>query len=331
MSTEITGQKLTVTVGEKMTLHPKFIDGYAVLTSVEWTIPGTIVKNYTDGATKAEKKEIEASDKKLLYISFYWVDGGDGRVVEAKCKYWSWKDGVTNKTVTATFDVKAPKLDNFNATTSTVGLDPPASPTSIRFGKASVINPGIKWDWKVTVPSTVDGHIKDVQTLQTITKQTTGAGIKQVFTISGTKVPPTHVQLDTTNPYSYPGDFHATKGFPQKVSAGNSYVDNYTLDSPGSPLVGLRQYRNDRFKYYIMYKPDKPDAIWIPIAKAEWYWTGEAVEIPMPVLSGSPPTITISKKWILTSGAGGITSAGASTTEFPEYQSSVVNNQWENE
>jgi hypothetical protein len=272
MAVEITGHTAEVAVGQKIRLGVKYTKEWGILKSVEWVIPGVIVKDYTWNQNKAEVKEIKAADKKKFTIEFYWVDGADGRKVEAKCVFTSTGKDI-NKTISATFDVKAPKLDKFDAATDVVGLKPSGSPTYLRFG---ISKAGIKWNWKVTVPGTVDGYLKDVQTIKTITKQTRSDGKKQVWTISGTKVPPTHVQLDTDNPYSLPGDFHATKGFPKKVSAGASYRDDYSLDSPGNPLAGKRQFVHDKFKYYIMYKPDEPDAIWVPVAKAEWHWKGEA-------------------------------------------------------
>jgi len=321
MAVEITGQKAEVSVGEKITLGVKYTKEWGILKSVEWTIPGKIVKDYKDNQTSGKVTEIKEADKKStkkFTIDFYWVDGGDGRVVEAKCVFTSaGKD--TNKTISATFDVKAPKLDNdkFNATTDVVDLVPPAAPSSLKFG---VTKAGIKWDWKVTLPSTVDGYVKDVQTIKTITKQTTTGGTKQVWTISGTKVPPADMQLDTSNPYRLPGDFGAPHGFPKKLSAGITYSDNYSVDSPRTPLAGAKRvFTHDQFKYYIMYKPDKPNAIWVPIAKAEWYWKGEAA------------FGTGTGKWKLVSKGGGITSSGASTKEFPKYDSNVKYNKWENE
>lgn len=315
MTVEITGQSGTVSVGEKMSQKVTFSKEWGVLKSVEWTIPGQIVKGYTDSQTKAKVTKIEESDKKKNPIHFHWVDGGNGRKVEAKCVFTS-KGTDKNKTVSATFDVKAPTLDKFNATTDLVGLDPTSSPTKLRFG---INKEGIKWDWKITVPSISDGYVKDVQTVRVVRKRTTTAAKKQVWTISGTKVPPPE-QLDTDNPYSLPGEYPPCPGFPKKVTAGNSFSDNSTFDSPGTPLAGTKMKSfDDKFKYYIMYKPDKTDAIWVPVGKSEWYCKGKAT------LNDS------TGKWSLSSQGGGISSAGVKTTGFPQYTSNAKYNVWQDE
>ena len=62
MPTELTGQTVTISVGEINDLIVKYRTRWGVLKSVSWTIPGRIVKNYRDGARKAELEQI---DRKL--------------------------------------------------------------------------------------------------------------------------------------------------------------------------------------------------------------------------------------------------------------------------
>jgi hypothetical protein len=315
MAVEITGGKKEKTVGEKIELKVNYTKEWGVLKSVEWTIPGTVVRNYTDNATKAEVTQLpDADKKKLTPLVFYWVDGADGRKVEAKCVFTSaGKD--TDKTLSATFDVKAPAASPFSGTVDTVGLDPAAAPTYLKFG---IAKEGIKWDWKITVPSTHDGWVKDVQTVQVKRKRTTAAGKKQVWTIPGTKVPPPSDQLDTDNPYSLAGDYPPCPGFPQKVSAGGSFSDKSTFDSPATPLPGMKaKSLDDTFQYFLMYKPDTPDAIWVPIAKAGWHCKGSA-------------TVDAAGTWTI-SGAGTGGGAGAATTDFPLFTSNAKLNTWEDE
>lgn len=316
MAIEITGSKSEVCVGEKISLGVKYTKEWGALKSVEWSIPGTCVKNYTDGQTTATVTKIVDADKKRFTIDFYWVDGANGRVVEAKCVFTSNGKDV-NKTISATFDVKAPTLDSFSATTDSVGLDPPSAPAYLRFGISN--KRGIKWNWKVTVPTRCDGYIKDVQTVKCVLKDTPISGNKQVFTISGLKVPPPSEQLDTDNPYSLPGDYPPCPGFPKKISAGGSFSDISTFDSPSISLAGGKERSFDHtFKYYLMYKPDTPDAIWVPIWKADWYCKGVA-------------KLDSSGNWTVSGNSGRVSAAGSATTEFPEYASNAKSNTWQNE
>ena len=116
--------------------------------------------------------------------------------------------------------------------------------------------------------------------------------------------------LDTDNPYSLPGDYPPCPGFPTAVTAGGSFSDTSTFDSPSNPLAGFTHVTIDRwFRYYLMYKPDKPDAIWVPVGKAEWKCVGTAD------LNAATGT------WSLTGASSGITAPGVVTTEFPTYTS----------
>jgi hypothetical protein len=311
--------KQTKRVGEKIVLVVRIKSGSCGIGDVLWTLPGAIVKDYQDNSTTAKVTLMDPADKTKTSIAFYWVDGADGRNVSVSC-VCTGSGANTNKSTTATFDVKAPTLDKFDSVTATVQFDDAAAPAWVRFGVTTggiITTSGIKWNWKVTVPTGVDGFLKDVQTIQDITKRT-ASGKKQVWTFAGTKVPPTHVQLDTTNPYSMPGDFHATKGFPQKVTAGTSYTDDYTSDSPGTPLAGTTAKSvHDTFRYFIMYKPDTVDAIWVPVAVADWSWEAEAT--------------SAAGAWTLVAKNSSTNPSGSVTTTFPEYKSNVSTNVWQDE
>lgn len=312
MAVEITGGSGEVTVGQKIKLGVKFTQSWGMLQSVEWTIPGVYVRNYDgDGTMKAKKTDVPPEALKKPTIEFHWVDGGAGRAVKAKCVFKSLTGTETTKEISATFDVKAPVMDKFAATTDRVRLRPapPAATQRISFGDP-VIQHGIRWDWKITVPSTHDGWVKDVQTIKIDNVAVTTAGVRMVRAVPGTTKTSPDYHLDTDNPYSLPNDYPPCPGFPHKVAKGASFADTSTIDTPSNPVQGNKYLKIDRdFRYYVMYKPDTPEAIWVPVAKAEWNCHGEA--------NLDPAT----GKWSLTGTSGGITSAGAPTTEFPEFTS----------
>jgi hypothetical protein len=315
MIVEITGQTGDVCVGEKIRLGIRYTYRWGHLKSVKWTIPGTIVKNYEDGNTTATVTKITDGDKTQRNIDFYWVDSADGRTVQAECVFTSlFKD--VKKTVSATFNVKAPTLNKFDSNIDDVRL----LPNGVELGNSSV-NPhvqGIKWDWKITVPAISDAEVKDVQTVIT-KRKVSGYGQSAVFAFPGTKAFPDHLQLDTTNPYCLVSDFFmgSNKGFPKAVSAGSSYTCQYAGDSPNQE-GGEEITIHDSFEYYIMYKPTKVNAIWVPVAVASWFWKANAKKI-----SGS---------WTLVSkGKPPNNPQGATTTKFPEYKSNAGNNVYEQE
>lgn len=95
---------------------------------------------------------------------------------------------------------------------------------------------------------------------------------------------------------------------PAKVKPGGTLRNNKTWDSPHTYLDPLDEKVavNDPFKYYILFKPDTPHAIWVPVAKAEWFWSATAEKS--------------AKGWRLTDAGGKVTSKGAPTTDFPSYK-----------
>jgi hypothetical protein len=298
---EITGTTQTKRVGERIqiTLLGK---GGCAPSGISWTIPGIVVKDYQDNNTTATVTP--ANNTTTPTIKFYWVDGAEGRAVSVSCTCAN----AGTKTASVTYNVRAPTLEKFDSQTDAVGFDDAASPSQIQFGMGN--NAGITWDWTVTVPAGVDGWIKDVQTIVTRRRQS-----GKIWTVPGTKVVPPNPQLDVVNPYTQPPVFRIE--FPVKVTAGKSYSDNVTMDQPSLPLLGSSTAAEDSFSYYLMYKPDTPNAIWVPIAKAEWYWKGQAV--------------LIGATWTLAVRDAPSNPSGDETTRFPEYTSNVSNNTWQDE
>ncbi|MFZ0131685.1 MAG: serine hydrolase, partial [Desulfobacterales bacterium] len=104
----------------------------------------------------------------------------------------------------------------------------------------------------------------------------------------------------------------------EKREAGTSFIGS-TEDNPetGLPSVARAISINDRFIYYIMFKPatDKPqDAIWVPVAKAEWFWKVTAKQLD--------------KKWGLLQTKMQPT-IEKRTVKFPIYESYAGENEWQ--
>lgn len=257
MTIEITGQKGTVSVGEFIFVEVKYTEGHGICKSVEWTIPGKIVKGYTASFASGKVTEVPKADRKTSFfhhISFYWVDGGDGRVVEAKCVFTSaGKD--TNKTISATFDVKRPKMKSFTSKTGSV---------KIESGKLGFFGPGINWTAKVKPNGAAPGKIAFIQRINPHRVWTPG----KKWTSSGKFV------LDGAAGKTE--IFYAQKTVP--LSGSDATLESN--DSPTNPLSAfpnaLKNTGEDKFELYLMYKSNKSSSIWVPLGLLRWDWKGEA-------------------------------------------------------
>lgn len=303
----ISGKK-TVAVGQRIILKVRPKDSSCSLLKFSWTIPGTRVKGYTDGSTSAKVSLLEVSDTLRSNVSFHWVDGATSRTVKVKCECVC---GSTTSTVSASvdFEVQAPTLDRLKSTTGAIKIDTTKSPSWVRYR----FNLGIAWDWKITVPKACGGEVKDVQIINAIREYETTSGDKYVFTIKGMNKAPGQFQLDTTNPYITPADV-PKGGFPQKVGAGKSYECNYGNDSPGQVLPPSQRAVtiHDIFRYFVMYKPDTGNAIWVPVGALDWFWKA---------------TVKLEKTgWTIVSSENNKNPSGSKTTEFPLYSSNVAHN-----
>ena len=272
MSLEISGKTGAVSVGEKISLGVKYTVDCGVLKSVEWEIPGKTVKEYKADFVEGKVIEIKDDDKKRFTINFYWVDGADGRTVNAKCVFTSsGKD--MNKTISATFDVKRPKMKSYSSKTGSVKIE------SDKFG---LLGPGITWIAKVEPNSAATGEIAFIQRINPHRVWTPG----KKWTSSGNFV------LDGA-----PGKteiFYAQKRIP--LSGGEAKLESN--DSPSNPLssfpTALETTGKDKFEIYLMYRPSGVDSIWVPLGVLLWDWEGVAkratVTNPWVVQASTPPS-----------------------------------------
>jgi hypothetical protein len=149
-----------VAVGQRVELDLTKTPFAAKLDKVSWIIPGRVVRGY-DGTVRDSKLfELTNADLEQPKISFFWVDAADGRTVQARIRT---KSGVNEEFVTV-FDVKGPRVNHLTGETNLTRIEKRAGLTGMRLGTL-IVAPGIKWNWKITMPSTHAGYIKDVQTV----------------------------------------------------------------------------------------------------------------------------------------------------------------------
>ena len=346
-----------VAIGEEIVLD---LTSVASIATVRWTVPGTVVKYYVGNTENTQLRLLSKSDLEKPRLIFHWVDAGDNREVKARITYNHWFGPVTTESVLATFDVKAPTLDCFCAQTTKPMLLHRGHTWKISFGDKSR-GAGINWDWKVTMHKNHGGFLKDIQTVKQGRKklQLLRRGDPKTRTIVY-RHPKKDVdwQLDQDPregrlpKQGEPEAAFSTPGFfgielPTKVEAGQTLRNNDTWDAPSSVLMPLDKSISvdESFKYYILYKPDKPKAIWVPIAKAEWFWQAEAIQRGDKswVFRGKPKGGIRSPNGVLDNckcppnpnvgppakGAPPYKAVpNAATMEFPQYKANVVLNGW---
>jgi hypothetical protein len=304
-----------VAVGQRVDLDLATTAFAAKLDTVRWTIPGRAVRGYDGTVREAKLFELTDADLERPKISFFWVDAADGRTVRARIRT---KSGADEEFVVV-FDVKGPRVNPFAAKVGVTRIEKRAGLTGMRFGKL-IDAPGVKWNWTITMPSNLPGYIKDVQTVlidrsNVLFLKPGGKETRKLVWRHPSKTG-LHVQLDghSDNQAAYtPGLYEP------KIGAGESFVNNGTSDSPHAelPALGKTVSVNDQFTYFIMFKPatDKAqDAIWVPVAKATWFWKATANHF--------------GKKWVVRPSKM-TPSMDMSTTEFPMYETNGFDNEWQ--
>jgi len=307
-----------VAVGQRVELDLANTAFAAKLDKVKWTIPGRVVRGYDGTVRDAKLFELTDADLARPKISFFWVDAADGMTVRARIRT---KSGADEEFV-AVFNVKGPRMESFTAKTGVTHIEKKrAGLTGMRFGKPREA-PGIKWKWKITMPPNHVGHVKDVQTVLNDRYQilflTPGGRETRKLVYRHPKKTDPHVQLDG---HSDDQAAYTAGLFEPKRGAGESFTNQGgTEDSPHTelPPLGKTIAVNDQFTYYIMFKPatnKAHDAIWVPVAKARWFWKATAKQQ--------------GKKWALSPPAKMKPSIDKATTDFPIYETNAFENEWQ--
>ena len=315
-----------VVVGQRIELDLAKSGFGAGLEQVRWTIPGTVVSSYEGTVNETRLVDLTNADLERPKISFFWVDAGKARTVQAKIRLKSGEE----KQFTKVFDVEGPLMDSFTGDPGETRIEKAHATLQMQFGKPRDV-PGIKWKWKITMPPHHAGFIKDIQTVlidrTRIELVEQGKSKTHRVVRRNPSKPKPHVQLDISSdnaqteidPKAEP---IYTDGLSEtKREAGQSFDNGGgNQDSPGTGLTPLVKSAsvNDQFTYYIMFKPvtDNPrDAIWVPVAKAKWFWKATATQI--------------GGRWRLGKSQKMKPGIDMTTVEFPQYQSNVSENRWQ--
>lgn len=312
-------------VGEKISMASLLPNSLPVK-KVNWNIGSGAIKYYFNTMTEGTVDLLIASDKNRLNLDFFWIEGG-AKVVMAVIEY---EVAGVHFTLNYQWDfyVDAPKLIRLEAKISKVNLRNKKRLWFLEFKEQLTklkSNPGIEWDWEVEMPKTSDGFVKDLQTVKPggrIKEQLIEGSKKTRKLIRGSDKGALDIVDDNPvegKPGREPTYDIGLFSFPPKTVAGKSEAQTGIHDSPADTLEPLDQHFTvkEDFKYFLLFKPDKPGAIWVPIAKAEWFWQADAIKKDGVWKFKIPPSPT-----------GGLSRKGEPTTEFPLYKGNGANHVW---
>ena len=317
----------------------------SLVRSVRWTVPGTAVKNWEATMSPIERAHgtvtpLTSPDMSKRDIAFYWVDGGEGRQVSAECVVYSAALLKSFPLVIQwTFDVRRPwaklcrsadptlrgksRIGNSRATTRKqefleyTGAPRLSRPT--RIGSVPRLA-GIAWDWEVRMPRTkAGGNIKDFQTLWgyvTMTEPKVGGGARRwVWRRRGKDLrsrpgfdPPKGSLVADVVPqpdeprYGPEFPWPLTPGATESGGAAGADAPDRLLSPRWSSLSV-----NYLFEYWLLFKPRTPDAIWVPLVKAQWRWKATAIRVK--------------GRWrVIDGGSGAVSPCGSTTVDFPVFE-----------
>ena len=175
-ATDITGQTQNVIVGQQISLTSVVPLSGNTITSQSWTIPGTIVGGYAPSANSAAAPA--SVNTTVGSVTFYWVDGADGRQVTYSA---TLNDGKMYKAVT-TFNVKRP-TGSMSATaepSSAIVIGTVQTFLAYEYGTATAGNSGVHLVNNYSIPTGFSGSFEWAQVVTSSTvNRTSTTGVSQ--------------------------------------------------------------------------------------------------------------------------------------------------------
>ena len=272
----ITGSTIVKMVGNKIRLGLQSRPPGQPVTNPQWTIPGTIRKNYIQSINPILGKEtpIDPADLQAANIDFFWIDKDEPNGAENVSVTATVAGAPMNANVT--FTIQRPTVDHFTAVTSSVNL---CVETYINPGTwLAAYQPsphgnvvGCQWDAKVTVSPIGVGNVGLTQLIQpNRVVQFNSGHIKRKA--SNTPV------VDDGLGIQYSGQ-QSVSNSGSVTLTGRTYAD-----SPGTELVSnqMSSSATDSFQLYLMYQSSEPDSIWVTLSRLTWRWAGQITRIGAP-------------------------------------------------
>ncbi len=246
-------------VGQKISLSGLTQPCGLTVSSRSWTLPGTLVKSYSQAEATAGTAALSNADLSGGTVGYYWIAGGTENVS------YTATFGVVSLSASTTFNVQRPAAMLLCLTTTNspaVNCDDPGFNGGLELHFGSRASPGISWTGTVTTPLCGSGSIACTQLINEYRHQTLAAGGKtQTVSSSGAYV------LDNKLGIQYDGS--AAIGDSDTQASSKS-------DTPGSRLAGtIQKSASDSFQLYLMYHPSGADSIRVTLREVDWNWSGK--------------------------------------------------------
>jgi hypothetical protein len=246
--TDITGKTADVIVGQQINLALQVLPSSSV-SQIQWSVPGNPIGGYVANSSTGTVTPMGSLQNSPL--TFYWVEGGDGRQVTLSCTVNS-----VQFIKGATFNVKRPTAQISITTSSTnIGVDSLNQLTELRLGNPDA-TPGLTFTRTVTIPSSFNGS---TQWVQVFTKK-----IGSLTNSNGGVVSNNTAGLDDKYPYPLDPDANAS--------------NLKTSDSPAATIQGFVTASVDyEATMYLMFRPTAgTNPVWVPLRSVSWVWTANA-------------------------------------------------------
>jgi len=230
-------------VGKQINLTGEVLPQGLTVDSHEWTIPGIRIEDYIANNDYGQVVELTGLDEPS--VSYYWVDGGDGRQVQYTVSVLG-----TACSAEATFDVKRPTA-TMSTSTSSVDINEGSGEYyyGLRFGDPTTtpVTPGIEFNCAADIPDGFEGTTELVQ-LYTYNRTRERPGKSQALEATG---------LDNVFPYG--------------LGTSDDDMPDQGLETDWDKVTV-----NDSATMWFIFKPSGAGAIWVPLRKVDWSWEGTA-------------------------------------------------------
>lgn len=302
----VTDSTVTTAIGQQNHVSVRYKAGtgsgsYSI-EHVEWTMTGdSLVRDYIMGTSSTLTWLDQGSLDDSTDVRYYYSLAQNGNTVHVKATVRG-TTGDTQHESTATYNAVGPTF--VSAVSATIPGGPvaksytgTAAPKYLRFGEALYVNNtvvldslGIYYTFNATPPSGIDGEY----------------GITQLLNGAGQRIPTTgwifttslEFQLDNCTPLAkVPSDSMLTWGDPPQIPL--SFSDT---------LAGMAGV----FDTYLMYKPEGPSSIWVPIGILEWA-----------VGAVARTTYVPEDYFEITQSAWTVNPSGTSTSTFPTWSNTM--------
>lgn len=262
-TTVITGSTSNVMVGQKISLTGSAEPAGLTVTGGSWTVPGTLVKSYSQTTASAGSAALSNSDLSGGTIGYYWIAGGTAGTSQV-VKYQATVGGASVSAST-TFNVWRPNCLAFTSTTTTNSPAVNCVDNGMGHGLAlsfgSSASHGISWSVSVSAPAMGSGTFALTQLIN-INRVATLVGTSDAATFSSSNA----YVLDKGTGVHYVGT--------ETPITGGSTQAFPCDDTPHTPLESVSKTgANDGYHTYLQYLPVGADSIWVTLRK----WIGIGV------------------------------------------------------